>query len=230
MHGQSGTGKSVALARLTREVRTHLKLPVLVASTRIPAYAELDAFCADAERAGAAATVLMCDTNQPLHRYVDLASALRSRGRRLLIVGTSYRVEAQLRISSRASVEAPAKLSRQEASELQVLLSRFTANLPETTLHKNEETNALAMLYRSLSHGREHIRSRVNAEVRSAEINLRQRAARAPRTPETSQLAEQLIRAGIADPVSNLFSVDESAAVLGLDAAGRLIDYVMAPG
>lgn len=230
VHGQSGTGKSIALARLAREVRTRLGLPVLVATTRIPAYSDLDAFCVDAERVGATATVLICDTNQPRARYVDLASALRSRGRRLLIVGTSYKVDGRFQVRSHTYVEAPANLSQHEASELRSLLSRFGHDLPRAVLSKNEDKNALAMLYRLISHGRENIRARVSAEARFAENNLRQNAARAPRDKDLSQLAEQLITVGIADPDFSLFDEDEAAASLGLDAAGRLIDYVMVAG
>lgn len=229
VHGQSGTGKSIALARLVWEVRVRLKLPVLVANTRIPAHADLDAFCAEAERAGAVATILICDTNQPLRRYVDLASALRSRGRRLLIVGTSYRVEAYAQDSSSNYVEAPAALAQHEVTELRELISKFTPDL-RLALPAVEDGNALAMLYRTLSHSREHIRSRVNAEARSAESDLRQRASCAPRSERLSQLAEQLIATGIANPETQLFEENANAAALGLDAAGRLIDYVMAPG
>lgn len=230
VHGQSGTGKSIALARLARELRQRLRLPVLVATTRVPAQADLDAFCAEAERAGAAATVLLCDTNEPVHRYLELASALRSRGRRLLILGTSYRVEQHQKDAAGQHVEAPAAISDGELSDLRALLARFAPDLPEPRRHGAEEGNALAMLYRSIAQGREHIRSRVNAEARFAEQGIRQRALRAPRPPARSQLAESLIAAGIAPETSSLFAEDEPAAALGLDAAGRLIDYVMVPG
>lgn len=230
VHGQSGTGKSVALARLARELRVRLRLPVLVATTRVPAHADLDVFCSESERAGATATVLLCDTNEPVHRYMELASALRSRGRRLLIVGTSYRVEQHLRDAAGQHVEAPATMSDGETSDLRALLARFEPDLPGLRHQGSEDGNALAMLYRSIAQGREHIRSRVNAEARSAEQGIRQRATRAPRPPARSQLAESLIAAGIAPETSSLFAEDESAAALGLDAAGRLIDYVMVPG
>ncbi len=230
VHGQSGTGKSIAVARLARELRLRLRLPVLVATTRVPAHADLDVFCSEAERAGAAATVLLCDTNEPVQRYLELASALRSRGRRLLIVGTSYRLERHLQDAAGQHVEAPAAMSDGEMTDLRALLTRFAPDLPELSHHGAEDGNVLAMLYRSIAEGREHIRSRVNAEARFAEQGIRQRAMRAPRAPARSQLAESLIAAGIAPETSSLFAEDESAAALGLDAAGRLIDYVMVPG
>ena len=230
VHGQSGTGKSIAVARLARELRLRLRLPVLVATTRVPAHADLDVFCSEAERAGASATVLLCDTNEPLQRYLELASALRSRGRRLLIVGTSYRVERHFQDTAGQHVEAPTAMSDSEMTDLRALLARFAPDLPELSHHGAEDGNVLAMLYRSIAEGREHIRSRVNAEARFAEQGIRQRAMLAPRPSARSQLAESLIAAGIAPETSSLFVEDESAAALGLDAAGRLIDYVMVPG
>jgi hypothetical protein len=229
VHGQSGTGKSVALARLAGELRERLKLPVLVATTRIPAHADVDAFCTEAERAGAEATVLLCDTNHPAYRYNDLASALRSRGRRLLIVGTSYRVESQLQSKSKQYVEAPAELSDEEVADLERLLATYASELPSVKVQR-EGANSLAMLYRSISSGREYIRMRVNAEVRSAESDLRERAAQAPVRERRSQLADQLIAAGVANSTDKLFEEDEQGASIGHDAAGRLIDYVMVPG
>jgi len=230
VHGQSGTGKSVALARLAREVRERLRLPVLVATTRIPAHTDVDAFCTEAEHSGATATVLLCDTNHPAHRYSDLAAALQSRGRRLLIVGTSYRVERQFQGKSSQYVEATAEFSDTEVADLKILLGKFAPGLFSAKVSPTESTNALAMLYRLISHGREHIRTRVNAEARSAESGLRERAVVAPVSAKRSQLADQLIAAGIADPTFNIFAEDAPAASVGHDAAGRLIDYVMVPG
>lgn len=230
LHGQSGTGKSVALARLARDVRLELHLPVLIATVRIPTHADLDAFCAEAERVGAAATVLLCDTNEPVARYFELAAALRSRGRRLLIVGTSYRLDQYLKNTTALHVEASASMSDRELSVLNALLARFAPNMPEARRHEKEIGNTLAMLYRSIGESREHIRSRINAEARSAEQSVRLKASHAPRSIGSSQLAEGLLSAGIASSTSNIFTADETAAIQGSDAAGRLIDYVMVCG
>ena len=111
VHGQSGAGKSIAVARLALKIRRQLRLPVVVTTSRIPTYADIDAFCSEAERAGASASVLVCDASQTPQRYRDLATALQSRGRRLLIVGTSYRIDERFRGGSRDFVEAPANIS-----------------------------------------------------------------------------------------------------------------------
>ena len=94
IHGQSGSGKSLALARLAHTIRMENSYPVVYASraTRIPTVEELDDFCLRAEDAGARATLVICDANFPASRYGDLLRGFRSRGRRVVVVGSAYRV------------------------------------------------------------------------------------------------------------------------------------------
>ena len=230
LHGQSGTGKSIALARLAWKIRRKLHLPVVVATNRIPNPTDIEAFCLEAERLGAKATVLVCDASQPPQRYDDLASALRSMGRRLLIVGTCYRMEDQNGGALNRHVESPASVSQGELSAFEELLSKF--DHPSTSYYTQLTTDSIfAMLYRSLPSSRERLTTGVSSEARATESVVRDRARYAPR-PSTglSLLAEQLIKSGIASSTSPLFEEDEKLAALGLDEAGRLIDYVMVAG
>lgn len=229
LHGQSGTGKSIALARLTRKIRSELGLPVVVATNRIPNPADIEAFCLDAELLGAKATVLICDASQPPQRYDDLASALRSMGRRLIIVGTCYRMETQSGGESNRLVEAPARVSQDELSAFKKLLNTF--DYPATDYYERKTDSIFAMLYRRLPASRERLASGVSSEARATEGVVRERAKYVPR-PSTglSPLAEQLIELGLADSTLSLFEEDEKLAALGLDEAGRLVDYVMVAG
>ena len=230
LHGQSGTGKSIALAGLTRKIRRELHLPVVVATNRIPNPADIEAFCLEAERLGAKATVLICDASQPPQRYEDLASALRSMGRRLLIVGTCYRMETQSGDESNRLVEAPADVSQGEFSAFKKLLNKF--GHPATGYYTQRTTDSIfAMLYRRLPASRERLAAGVSTEARATESVVRERARYVPR-PSTglSPLAQQLIDLGIASSTSPLFKENEKLAALGLDEAGRLVDYVMVAG
>ena len=229
LHGQSGTGKSIALARLTRKIRLKLHLPVVVATNRIPNSADIEAFCLEAERLGANATVLICDASQPPQRYDDLASALRSRGRQLLIVGTYYRMKAQIGGALNRLVEAPASVSQGELSAFKELLNTF--DYPATDYYERKTDSIFAMLYRKLPASRERLATGVSSEARATESVVRKRARDVPRlSTGLSPLAEQLIALGIASSTSPLFEEDEKLAALGLDEAGRLVDYVMAAG
>ena len=229
LHGQSGTGKSIALARLTRKIRRKLHLPVVVATNRIPNPMDIEAFCLEAERLGAKATVLVCDASQPPQRYDDLASALRSMGRRLLIVGTCYRTEAQSEGELKRLVEAPVSVSQDEFSAFKKLLNAF--DHPATDYYSQTTDSIFAMLYRRLPASRERLAVGVSSEARVTESMVRERAKYMPQ-PSTglSPLAEQLIELGLASSTSPLFEEDEELAALGLDEAGQLIDYVMVAG
>ena len=228
LHGQSGTGKSIALARLTRKIRGELRLPVLVATNRIPNHADIEAFCLESERLGATATVLICDASQAPQRYDDLASALRSLGRRFLIVGTCYRMEARTAGNSNRFVEAPDRVSPAELSAFKELQNEFRL---QSNYNTPTTKSIFAMLYRTLPVSRESLAAGVSLEARATESVVRERAQDVPR-PSTglSPIAEELIRVGIASRTSQLFEVDEKLAALGLDEAGRLIDYVMVTG
>ncbi len=226
LHGQSGTGKSIALARLTRKIRRKLRLPVVVATYRIPNYEDIEAFCLEAERLGAEATVLICDSSQAPQRYDDLASALRSRGRQLLIVGTCYRMETHIAGKSDRFIEAPDHVSQIELSAFKELQKEF--RLPN---HSTPTNLIFAMLYRSLPASRERLATGVSSEARATESVVRNRARDVPQ-PSTglSPLAEQLLKWGLADSTSQVFEENEDLAIRGLDEAGKLIDYVMVAG
>ena len=226
LHGQSGTGKTIALARLIRKLRVDRRLPVVVADQNIPTDTDIEAFCVEAERLDAKATVLICDCNQSPQRYSEMSSALRSRGRRLLIVGTCYRLDT---VRSDRFVEAPALLSPSEASAFERFKRRFCLALefPDST----STDRTFAMLYRSIPFARGTLAAGIASEARYEEGKIRERARHAPRyAMPLSPLAKQLIDLGLvpANPIP--FTDDTEQAALGLDAAGRLVEYVMAAG
>ena len=225
LHGQSGAGKSIALARLTRRIRRERRLPVLAATNRIPHPQDVEAFCQESERLGTT-TVLVCDSNQPPQRYEDLASALRSRGRRLLIIGTCYRIPD--RGHSNGLVEAPARVSEAERAAFTEMSNRFDLPFYVAT---TDTDSIFAMLYRQLPVSRQRLAEGVSSEARTAEGVVRDRAQDTPRPAAAlPPLGQQLIELGIASETAPLFEDDGKLAALGWDEAERLIDYVMVAG
>ena len=230
LHGQSGTGKTIALARLARRLRVECRLPVVVANHRIPTDTDIEAFCLQAERLDAKATVLICDCNQPPHRYGEISSALRSRGRRLLIVGTCYRLET---VSPDRFVEAPTLVSPSEMSAFEDFRKRFCPDLPQSnsTDSSNSTNSIFAMLYRSLPFSRGTLATGIASEARAAEGKIREQARSMPQyTIGISPLAQQLIDLDLVPDSRPLFEDDAARATLGLDSAGRLVEYVMVAG
>jgi hypothetical protein len=92
LHGQSGVGKSVALARLASIVREHGQAAVLIASERMVQPVEVSEFLAEVDRLGSVTLLVVDVTLSPL-RFDELLISLRSRGHRVVVVGSSYRIE-----------------------------------------------------------------------------------------------------------------------------------------
>lgn len=144
--GQSGTGKSVALARLafqTARTGRRVVLHIPRKSTR-PEYQALDDFCLWAEEQSGANTLIVWDGMLEPEEYQRLFDYLRSRGRKVVMVGSCYwdadlfgdgggrkrgRADKQVPMapryrSGRDFVEAPATIAGKE-------LDRFTRYLAD---------------------------------------------------------------------------------------------------
>jgi len=228
VHGQSGVGKSVGMAQLAHWLRKEHRVPVLFSWGRVPTASELDDFCAESERSGAIGTVVICDANQEFDRYRELAAGLRSRGRKAVIVGTSYKIEGAGK--DKHLIVADSEMSSREFDSLTKLLMRFEIHDRGTSLKSQSHSNTLAMLYRHLSVSRSRITSGIAGEARAAETAIRLRAKAMPRGDSASLLAEKLIAAGAAESSIDFFEDDALEAEHGTSAAGFLIDYVMAAG
>ncbi|WP_204128260.1 hypothetical protein [Pseudomonas ogarae] len=231
LHGQSGTGKSVALARMASVLRVDHKLPVLYARNRIPNASDVEEFIAEAEKAGASCVVVICDANLVPDRYRDLANSLKSRGRKCIVIGSAYKVEG-IRKSNRGFVEADAETSNPEVEKLESLIRKFAPKQSKEIRFSPQEKNVFALLYRHLSMSRARIIDGITEEARNAEHIVRIRARSIPfaSKPELV-LAQQLIALGIGKSTTSIFE-DEApeSAEAGLDAAGKLIDLVMVAG
>ena len=228
VHGQSGTGKSIALARVVVKVRESKACAVLYSVGRVPQPEQISSFCEEAERAGAQATLVVSDANEDVDRYRDLLTSLRSRGRRVVVVGSRYRIaEAEDRHGS-LHIEATGQLSPGERSDLADLLDRFGSD--SVSPHVFENIHMLALLYRLLPASRGRIAAGLSDEAFVTEQALRARGQKAqPVTPQTL-IATKLIEAGIR-PSGALWPDGEPESALEYrDAPGRLIDLVMVCG
>ena len=228
VEGQSGTGKSVALARVVADVRDHKRAAVLYSINRMPQSEEVSSFCEAAEKNGAKATLIVCDINREVDDYHGLLTGLRSRGRRVVVLGSHYRIADSTGPNWYKSIKAPAELSLDERKKFAALLERYFDRPDPATL---VNSNILAYLYRFLPASRPRIGMGLGTEARAAEQTLRKRGNRTqPRTPLNS-LQQQLVQAGLASDFRSVFS-EHQAEVLenGGDAAGQVIDLVMIAG
>lgn len=228
LHGQSATGKSIALARVVARVREAKDAAVLYSSNRVPQPNEIAHYCHCAERAGAKATLIVCDTNQDDRPYFDLLSGLRSRGHRVVVLGSRYRIVD--REGDRATTtEAPSALSDREKRDLSRLLARFAdEQVAPAALRDNR---ILSFLYRALPHTRYRIGSGLSTEASRTERMVKEQRAKYNAThPPRTTMAQRLIEAGAAGAFPGLFDAERRADIDPDDGAGRFIDLVMAAG
>ena len=181
LHGQSGTGKSIALARLARKIRCGLRLPVVSCDE------------SDSESCGHRSVLLRVRTPRGDGDGLDLRlqpspATLRRFGRRVaksVADGCSqWGLAIEWRPKPAASwiklVEAPSHVSPDELSAFKELLSKLGHDVlpsynPLTT------DSIFAMLYRRLPAARERLATGVSSEARSTESVVRERARQVPR-------------------------------------------------
>lgn len=236
LHGQSGSGKSLALARLAYTIREDARYPVLLASraTRMPAVEELDDFCLRAEEAGAEATLVICDCNMSASRYGDLLRGFVSRGRRVVVVGSAYRIiderddDGQTTATSSHLLEVPAELDSVESVALTKLVTAWTG----VTLQAVASRYLLPAIYRMLPDVRPRLAAGLAQEARAAEDDLRVRGTAKSAIPPkpTGVLGAALVGAGLVDPKALLDQKLEDFIGTMSDAAAKVIDLVMVPG
>lgn len=224
VEGQSGTGKSVALARIVARVREHKTAPVLYSIWRIPQPEEISEFCQTADRAHARATLIVCDANRDIDDYNELLIGLRSRGRKVVVLGSQYRVEDT---NMYPRIKVPATLSEIEKQRLADLLRPF-AVAGQTQL---EDNNFLAILYRHLPASRPRIGSGLGAEARETARRLEDRGSQPRAVDPIGQLHQQLIDKGYISRYQPLFGEQLSETSIQDDvSAGKIIDMVMVAG
>lgn len=231
LHGQTSTGKSIALARLAIEIRKELKNPVLYATNRVPNLVDIDTFCIEAENQADTSTVIICDANTTQTAYYDLANGLNSRGRKVLVIGTSYSIHDQ----SENFIHAPSEINKAEISSLKELIKRYMPHsvfLKETaSSEKLSKEHILALLYRLLNVSRPSIIEGISLEARSTELILQDRSESVPVSSQiTNQLSEQLINAGLFNSKISIFDDSTLKENYDTSVAGKLIDYVMSIG
>ncbi|MCS9725777.1 hypothetical protein N1E18_09845 [Pseudomonas aeruginosa] len=221
LHGQSGVGKSIAIGRLAITAREKTKVAVLLsAGPRIPQAAEVSPFLEAVDRTGSI-TLLLVDSNSSVQRYDDLLSALRSGGRKVVVVGTTYRLEED----GRRFVHAPPTLSKTEKASLLELSNRH--NLTDLG-RVIDSDHALAKFYWGLPASRGGIADGLGREARYVETDLRLRGTRPRPTTGLGALGIALVAAGYSEPIAQFFPDALPTTGFDLDSpAAKVIDYVM---
>jgi hypothetical protein len=232
LHGPTGTGKTMALARLALRVRESSNAAVLyLARSSLPPVAnDLDSFCEWAEDAAGARTLVVWDGMTNSDDYYDLVRFFNSRGRKAVVVGSTYRLEG---VRNRHLVEAPPRLSEDEAKRFGAFLTTIDPELARRLPAANvlQSDAFLVSLYRLLPPSRAQLRSGVVFEVGAAESRIAKREAEHDTeiAPVTA-MQRALLDAGLlsdVEPLGQSVATVSGETVTGLQ---RLTGLVMVPG
>ncbi|MGW5317140.1 P-loop NTPase [Nocardia thailandica] len=214
IHGQTATGKSVAMAALAVQLAKSGEVAVLHQSRRTvrPTLEDLDMYSSWAEDNGATATVFIWDGMVEPGEYSMLWRQLRNRGRKILMVGSAYLAQ----VDAAEFIEAPAELSGTETASLQALLHSFDVNF--ATPQKALDASFLAFLYHALPESHSSLRRGLASEMRAAEKGmeklLRERGASASPNDRLTAMAAALQAAGFSlEALSTDESVGEKALI-----------------
>ena len=231
VHGQTGTGKTMALGNLAFTIAKSEKYPVIFIERRTqrPVDSDIDECCRWLEDHGADATLIVWDGMVQQSDYHELQGYLASRGRKAVVVGSSYK----LNMSDDHLIEVPDQLSANEAIEFANFLENLGISLTER--HRDDlekrDPSYLVALYRHLAPARPQITTGVIQELEQLESELVDAVNLfLPTDPLAGSLATAFLSAGIIDQSW----MDEVGVRTGTQVSaakvGELVDIVTVPG
>ena len=222
LHGQSGTGKSIALARAALQVRSDNVAAVLFATERLPNPTEVSAFLTQVEQLDAT-TLVVVDVHLAPRRFDELLEALRSRGHRVVVVGVAYRIEDQITRGNDRYIEAPRRLSEGEQDRLAGLAARHS--VPSSL--RTDEPYALARFYWQLPGSRHLLAQGLGKEARASQSSIASQGLNTRIARTVTALGLALMQAGYGGESSVIEDIDPHD-VEGVSSAAKVIDYIMA--
>jgi hypothetical protein len=196
LEGQTATGKSLALCWLAQQLARSGEAVVLHSSRRLdrPTSADLEAFSTWAEDQCGLKTVLIWDGMAQADDYFDLQRQVRSRGQRVIVVGSTYLSQAK----NSSFVTAKIGLSEREASKASAWLAKH--GVEGARPHPGDDSSFLALLYRTLPTTEAGLRRGLALEMRAAAASMEARSLnRKTEDAESARMtavAQALVAAG----------------------------------
>lgn len=232
LHGQTGSGKTVALGALAYRIRYDKTNPVLFIgrNAQPPQESDLDMFCKWAEDHDVSPVLIIWDGMLKIETYYYLLRNLVSRGRKVVLVGSSYRIN-DTTLESEKLIEAPANLNNEEKIKFKEFLENFGVVMEDEFQRALEtyEDTFLVALYRLLPPTREYIRSGVQQETKIVEEIIKD-LFRKQRVEHHTPFGEALLKAGLVDTDFILSSQEKEIDGEIIDPVEELIDLITVPG
>ncbi|MFG3514586.1 P-loop NTPase [Streptomyces bobili] len=249
--GQSGTGKSVALARLafrTAHTGRRVVLHIPRRSTR-PEYEALDDFCLWAEEQTGDSTLIVWDGMLEPQEYQRLFDYLRSRGRKVVVVGSCYWDEELFGVTvdrrngqsgrsappvpryvpGRDFIEATATLAGKELQRFINYLGHFGIRLkPGDEQAVSRDKSFLSALYRLLPEVHGPLSSGLALELRRSEQRLSHAARTRMDFQANTLMAHALVKAGLLNGLAVLLDrPNDAPSMTADDPFERLLSLVL---
>lgn len=247
VHGQTGTGKTIALGALGHRLRKNTPYPVLfVERNAVPDTDAIDAFCLYLEEQGAPATVILWDGMlSNVNEYFGLQQALIGRGRKAVVVGTSYALkqdDGKAR-ELRTRFAVPAELGAQpDGTSERERFCEFLRGIDPSLgglgdLVRRSDSTFLVALYRLLPEARPQLYQGLVQEVVQVQKQILDLLAQMQAEAVTSEadgspsvLAAALFKAGLAARYPDRLAETTAIAGEDIDQVEELIGLVMVPG
>lgn len=176
IYGQTGTGKSVSMAHLAYRIKKKGKYPVLYIDGRVSEvrYTDILEFC---EWCDETKIVVFWDASthgKEYGKYKELNDYLASKGKKAVIVGTSYNIDEKIKYNFDAEfIEAPIKIEKEaEISHFHIIYHKFMGYDLKLLWHEEYDNNFLVSLYRLMPNSNYSIRKRLLNELNVETVNL----------------------------------------------------------
>lgn len=176
LYGQTGTGKSVALASLAYRVKMQKKYPVLFIDGKITnVYREdIEEFCSWCDEVNVAVFWDASTHGNDVNKYFELNNYLASKGKKAVIIGTSYNLVEDIRKSySALYIEAPIDIvETEEIHNFKQNYEKFADKRLDDMWTSKYDNNFLVALYRMLPGTNYSIRKGLLREIDVDTIEL----------------------------------------------------------
>lgn len=176
LYGQTGTGKSVAMASLAYRIKMLKKYPVLYIDGRNSYMynTDIEEFCSWCDDVNVAVFWDASTHGNEIGKYLELNDYLASKGKKAVIIGTSYNIDDVIRKTYIARyIEAPVEITSQDEIEhFKSKYEKFTNKKLDNVWTQKYDNNFLIALYRLLPNTNYNIRKGLLSEISVDMIEL----------------------------------------------------------
>ncbi len=233
LHGETGTGKTVALGMIAYEVAVRQIYPVVYIERTIHNidWPAIDRLLKWLEDSGASCSLIVWDGMRGEDEYAYALSKLADRARKVVLVGSSYLIDSTTTKSR--LVIADRDLNEHEQDRFSKYLDRFDSELSlaisEKRIHLDE--GFLVALYRLLPSTRPSLRAGVVAEVGHAQDEILERLKQLPNdSGGLNTLSAALELAGFKFEAANDWTAKAQLAGEQMSDIQKLFALVLVPG